>query len=371
MKKGMKKILALGLNAVMITSSLPTDVLAEVPGEGKMGQEVQVQTQDQLTQLAQTAQMVKEPTEEYAQGQVLVIFKEQIKDGGESEVQIESAAGVVARENDMTLENVWNFKNSEEGEGRTGDAENAAVTEEDLVIGLMKSDTLTTEQMIERLKKDDSVELAEPDYHCYAAGITEDSYSDYQWGVSNEGQNGGTDGLDGNPDYVWNGAEGVVDATSATDKVIAIIDTGVDYTHPELCDNMWENPFQGVLEGEHGYDYVNLDPDPMDDHGHGTHCSGIMAATADNQSGISGVNKSAKIMALKFLDAGGEGDISDAISAYDYIYQAMHLGVDVAAVNNSWGGGGYSQILLRIINKVGAMGAVSVFAAGNEATDNP
>lgn len=155
--------------------------------------------------------------------------------------------------------------------------------------------------------------------------------------------------------------------TSKKTPVIAMIDTGINYEHPDLVDNMWNNPYPESLPGVCGYDFGDNDADPMDQNGHGTHVAGIAAAKSGNGVGITGVSN-AKIMALKVVSE-GDGKIADTaiISAYDYIYDAMTAGVNVKAVNCSWGGNNdQNGVLSKAINAVGKLGALSVFAAGND-----
>lgn len=160
--------------------------------------------------------------------------------------------------------------------------------------------------------------------------------------------------------------------TTITDKesaVIAVIDTGVNYKHPDLADSMWVNPYPDKLPGTYGYDFGNGDADPMDENGHGTHVSGIAAAQSDNGIGITGISD-AKIMALKAVADGSETLTLDAvISAYEYVYDAMKAGVSVKAVNCSWYGGGgasWNTMLKKVVDAVGKKGALSVFGAGND-----
>lgn len=149
--------------------------------------------------------------------------------------------------------------------------------------------------------------------------------------------------------------------------VIAVIDTGVNYNHPDLADNMWDNPYPDILPGVCGYDFGDDDADPMDQNGHGTHVAGIAAAKSKNGIGIAGVSD-AEIMALKVVSKDADKITDTAIiSAYDYIYDAMTAGVNVKAVNCSWGGNhDQNGVLSKAVNAVGRLGALSVFAAGND-----
>jgi subtilisin family serine protease len=159
--------------------------------------------------------------------------------------------------------------------------------------------------------------------------------------------------------------------TGNPDTVIGVLDTGVDYNHPDLVDNIWTNPGEiagdgidndsnGYIDDVRGWDFAYNDNDPMDVNGHGTHVSGTIAAKGNNSVGVTGVAWNAKIMPLKFLDDSGSGNISDAILALNY---ATAKGVKLT--NNSWGGGGYSQGLYDAINTAGQQGALFIAAAGN------
>ena len=158
--------------------------------------------------------------------------------------------------------------------------------------------------------------------------------------------------------------------TNKKTPVIAVIDTGVNYSHPDLADSMWKNPYPGRLDGDCGYDFGDDDADPMDYEGHGTHVAGVAAATQNNGLGICGV-ADAKIMALKVVKD-KKKEITDAavIRAFEYVYEAMEAGVNVKAVNCSWGGSyDRSGMLSEAINAVGKKGALTVFAAGNDSVN--
>ena len=194
------------------------------------------------------------------------------------------------------------------------------------------------------------------------------------WGLHNTGQDGGLDDADIDAPEAWD------IRTSATGVVVAVIDTGVLYTHEDIAANMWINPGEsgggketngvdddgnGWIDDVHGIDTVNSDGDPLDDHGHGSHCSGTIAGMGGNAAGVVGVAWAARIMGCKFLDAGGSGSASDAITCIDY---ARAKGAHI--MNNSWGGGGYSQALRDAIAAANTAGIVFAAAAGNDSLDN-
>jgi len=210
------------------------------------------------------------------------------------------------------------------------------------------------------------VEYAEPNYIVYADATPNDPRFDDLWGLHNTGQTGGTSDADIDALEAWKHTVG------SEDIVVASIDTGVDYRHEDLKDNMWVNIDEangtpgvdddgnGFIDDIYGYDFRNNDGDPMDDHGHGTHTSGTIGAVGDNGIGVVGVCWEVKIMALKFLSASGSGTTGDAIECIEY---ATMMGAHLT--NNSWGGGGYSQALYDVI----AEGPLFMAAAGNSGVD--
>lgn len=166
--------------------------------------------------------------------------------------------------------------------------------------------------------------------------------------------------------------------TDSSEFVVAIIDTGVDYRHPDLAANMWQNPGEtpgngldddnnGVVDDVFGANFVpsNTTGDPADDHGHGTHVGGTVGAVSENNLGVAGTGWSASLMALKFLNENGSGSTAGAIRAIEY---AIRMEADV--MNNSWGGGGKSQALAEAIEAANDAGILFVAAAGNSNTDN-
>jgi subtilisin family serine protease len=169
--------------------------------------------------------------------------------------------------------------------------------------------------------------------------------------------------------------------TDASNVVVGVVDSGVDYTHPDLAANMWVNSGEiagngidddgnGYIDDIHGVNAVSDNGDPDDDNFHGTHCAGTIGAVGNNGIGVTGIAWQTKIMALKFLDGTGSGSLANALQVLDYALDMKSRGVNLRLLNNSWGGGGYSSLLQDRINALKAAGVVFVAAAGNSGTDN-
>ena len=219
---------------------------------------------------------------------------------------------------------------------------------------------------LQSLRSDPNVLYAEPDYRITLSAIPNDPQFSSLWGLNNTGQTGGTEDADIDAAEAWSAS------TGSGSSIVAVIDTGVDYLHEDLADNIWvnvgeipgdgiDNDANGYVDDIHGYDFFNDDADPMDDHNHGTHVAGTIGAVGNNSIGVVGVNWDVQIMALKFLDADGSGSISDAIEAINY---AVANGATIS--NNSWGfGDGFSQALYDAIDAAGAQDHIVMAAAGN------
>jgi subtilisin family serine protease len=160
------------------------------------------------------------------------------------------------------------------------------------------------------------------------------------YGLHNMTQTGGTIDADIDAPEAWD----INFNTGSSDVIVAVIDSGVDYDHPELALNMWVNGGEtpdndtdddgnGFIDDVRGWDFVNNDNDPMDDYGHGTHCAGTIGAVGDNGIGVAGVNWEVTILPVKFLGSSGSGSTSNAVNS---VYYAMMMGADV--MSNSWGG---------------------------------
>ncbi len=231
-------------------------------------------------------------------------------------------------------------------------------------------DGISVSEAVDRFKDDPRVDYIEPNHVVRALDVfPNDPRFDDLWGMHNTGQTGGTPDADIDAPEAWDiGTGGTV--------IVGVIDTGVDYNHVDLAANQWTNPdeiagngvdddLNGYIDDIRGWDFVNNDNNPIDDHGHGTHVSGTAAAVGNNGVGVVGVSWSARIMPLKFLDAGGFGSTSDAILAVEY---ATMEGAKLTS--NSWGGGGFSQALFDAIEAAGNAGILFVAAAGNASSNN-
>jgi len=217
---------------------------------------------------------------------------------------------------------------------------------------------LTASTLIALYQASGLVQYAENDFYVQALNSPNDFYYQQgnQWSLHNFGQDGGTPGADIHATNAWD----II--TSASSVIVAVVDTGVRYTHEDLAANMWVNP----ADGSHGTNVVADNADPNDDYGHGSHVSGIIGAVGNNGVGVAGVCWSVQIMACKFLDSTGNGSISGAITCLDY---ARTHGAKV--VNASWGSPAFtSQALHDAIASLRDADIIFVAAAGNSAANN-
>jgi subtilisin family serine protease len=213
------------------------------------------------------------------------------------------------------------------------------------------------------------VEYAEPDYTVHLLTVPDDPLFPQMWNLFNTGQDGGISGDDVGATLAWNLS------TGNHNVVVATLDTGIDYNHPDLIPNLFHNTAlcNGVNDGTngcYGIAPVNNDTNPFDDNGHGTHVAGIIGAAGNNNLGVVGINWNVQLLACKFLDSTGSGKTSDAITCLDYVQQMKSSGYNIVATNNSWGGSAYSQALNDAILAQQQAGILFVAAAGNEFSDN-
>jgi subtilisin family serine protease len=232
---------------------------------------------------------------------------------------------------------------------------------------------------IHEIESRPGVRFAEPDYIAQEAAVPNDPSFGLQWGDQNTGQavNGvtGTSGADEHIVPAWDGT------TGNRSIVIGEVDSGVEYTHPDLSANIWTNPggIGGCPAGTHGYNAISSSCDPMDDEtvygGHGTHVAGILGAVGNNGVGVAGVNWSTTILPVKWVNSAGSGTTSDLIAGLDWLLKAKQAGINVRVVNDSevFVGTAYSQALSDEIDLLGQNGILFVTAAGNtgDNNDNP
>jgi subtilisin family serine protease len=218
----------------------------------------------------------------------------------------------------------------------------------------------------------DIISYAEPDYiRRSQQTIPNDPYSDLLWGLHN---NTGTPNADIAARQAWDLS------TGGTQVVVAVIDTGIDYTHPDLAANIWSNTAEsvngvdddgnGYIDDVRGWNFSAGNNNPMDGHSHGTHCAGTVGAIGNNGTGVVGVNWHCRIMALKFLDNTGSGTDSDAVDALHYVAELRRRGVNIRLTSNSWGDGAFSTTLRDAIHENGDLGILFMAAAGNDSLNN-
>ncbi|MCA1767734.1 MAG: S8 family serine peptidase [Idiomarina sp.] len=239
--------------------------------------------------------------------------------------------------------------------------------------------------LIKRLSQHPLVEVAEPNYIISINDLKSSKFNILatpddpafgdMWALENTGQSGGTPGVDIDARPAWD------ITTGDSNIVIGVIDSGVDYTHPDLAGNMWVNPGEvcdngvdddgnGVIDDCYGYSAVTSTGDPMDENGHGTHVAGTIGASANNGVGVTGVNWDVQIVGCQFLDASGFGSTAGAIECIDYMTNLkVNHGVNLVATNNSWGGGAYSESLRTAISDSTDQGIMFITAAGNDGID--
>ena len=236
--------------------------------------------------------------------------------------------------------------------------------------------TLSVEETVKRYSQDLRVQFIEPNYNDNKLAvplIPNDPSFPLLWGLNNTGQTGGTPNADIDAPEAWGDLQGWGWFPNTGNAVVGVIDTGVDYTHPDLINNIWTNPGEipgnfldddgnGYIDDVHGWDFFNNDNNPMDGHGHGTHVAGTIGAEGNNGIGVTGVNWKVKIMPIQIFSSSGAPASNFAIA--QAIQYATANGADLT--NNSWGGGAFSMAIYTAIQA----GRLFVAAAGNNAQNN-
>ncbi|HAR41534.1 MAG TPA: subtilase [Bdellovibrionales bacterium] len=248
----------------------------------------------------------------------------------------------------------------------------------------LASDSLL-DAAIRALRLDPSVAAAEPNiiFHTFEDQTPGQTPNDPDfgklWGMKNTGQPDATGqvgraGADINVLPLWN--QGF---TGNRKVLVGVIDTGVDWTHPDLIENIYTNPGEagelsangidddgnGLIDDVHGWDFESKSKNSNDDNGHGSHVAGTIGASGNNGVGVAGVNWQVSILPIKFLDAQGSGSLQGAIDAIEYAKK-----MKVSIINASWGGNQFSQLLSDSVKSTGDAGIIFVAAAGNDSSDN-
>lgn len=221
------------------------------------------------------------------------------------------------------------------------------------------------------------LDLLEPNFIGMLAAVPNDTYYvSKQWPLNNTGGSGGVADADIDAPEAWD------ITTGSSSLVTAVIDTGVDYTHPDLAANMWTNPLEvpgdgvdnelnGYIDDVYGIDTINGDSDPMDDNRHGTHVAGIIGAAGNNAAGIAGVAWQADIMAVKIMTADGFLTTASLVDGLNYVTKMRRdFGINVRVTNNSYGGFPDSGTIQQAIQDMQNQGILFVAAAGNSTNDN-
>lgn len=298
-----------------------------------------------------TEEIALSETRTFGRPEVLVRFK--------SGVSLESIDSLTSRLNDRVEDRIENIS----GLTSIDDLDNADAT-----------------AVAAEYSKLPEVEYAEANFDILLKGAgpldpilpTDPQFND-QWALANSGQRGGKQGADISATIAW------AKTTGSEELVVAVLDTGVDYAHEDLVENMWFRPANmdpyhdsdlGTVDDARGYNAIDSGSDPMDDNGHGTHCAGIIGAEGENNLGIAGVNWKVKIMPLKFMNAGGAGTTKDAIEAINYVIDRKKAGVNVRIISASWGSTQKSRALEDVIRKAYENDILFVAAAGNSTVDN-
>jgi len=247
--------------------------------------------------------------------------------------------------------------------------------------GLVRDTRRTTAQLIVELSREPGVESVETNYiRRVSAVIPSDAYFSQLWALQNTGQpvNGaaGASGADIKFPAAW-----ALSHAATNSVIVAVVDTGVELHHPDLVSNLWVNPGEipnngidddgnGYVDDVNGYDFADGVPSPQDSGFHGTHVSGTIAAMGNNQIGTIGVNYLAKIMALKVSNDGSSISTSSEIEAIQYAAMMKGRGVNVVAINASFGGGGSNSAEYASIDMAGTAGIVFCNAAGNSSVNH-
>jgi subtilisin family serine protease len=254
------------------------------------------------------------------------------------------------------------------------------LNERSMLLRFPEGETVDLAQIAQDLTHDRRVQAVEANL-IYRLDATVPNDPDFPrlYGLRNEGASSGVVGADLGMTTAWDYS------TGSSSVVIGIIDSGVDFNHPDLAANIWKNPGEsgvdssgqdrstngvdddgnGYVDDWQGWDFFNNDNNPMDDNSHGTHVAGTIGGQGNNGRGVVGVNWSVSMVPIKVFSASGESSADVLIKGIDY---ATSLGV--VATNNSWGGGAFSDAMLAAIQRAQSRNILFVAAAGNNSSNN-
>jgi parallel beta-helix repeat protein len=348
-----KKIIGFLICMLLITTSF---ALGSNAGDISVLEAKQLENKNYIQENHDETKLIQDG--EYAPGELIIKFKDEIneyvsidgilKTGIESIDKLNTKYGVASAEKvfrnkaSSSLSNIYKF----------------IVSEDSCIIGIS-----------EEYKNDQNVIYAEPNYFLYYCDNPDDPYFEQQWALHNIGQFGGTYDADIDAPAAWD------IETGSSDIVIAIVDSGVDYNHNDITDNIWINSGEiqgnsidddgnGFVDDFYGWNFAKDNNDPLDDQGHGTHCAGIASAVADNGIGVSGICWNTRIMSVKSMIK--KGGTADWIT--NGILYATDNGADI--ISMSFGIDKKVQILEDSIKYAYSKGVVLVGGAGNDDTDN-
>lgn len=244
---------------------------------------------------------------------------------------------------------------------------------------VMHSRSLSTAALMRTMAARKDLVYAEPDYILHAAALPDDPNFPNQYALQNLGQSilgsPGVAGADIGATAAWDVG------TGNANHVVAVLDTGVDYNHPDLAPNLWSSPtgfsvqFGGRTfscpSGTRGFNTIKRTCEATDDNRHGTQVAGIIGARGNNAMGTSGVNWTTSILAVKFLDAKGTGTTSNAIDAIEFAVQLKSANqANVRVINASWGDYVFSKALMEAVERAHRNDILFVAAAGNTGNNN-
>ena len=248
----------------------------------------------------------------------------------------------------------------------------------------MRSASRLAQELVTALRGRSEIIDIEPNYIVHVDAVPNDPSFSGMWNLLNTGH----PGADIHATPAW-------DVTTGTTlNVVGVVDTGIDYTHPDLAANIWSAPTQFTVKvggssgtnitcpaGSHGFNAIMFTCDPKNENGtwHGTHVAGTIGAVGNNSIGVVGVNWTTRIMSLKFIDSTGSGTTADAVNAIDFAIQTKaHFAgtgtpANVRVLSNSWGGGPFDSALRDEIAAANTANVLFVAAAGNSTwnIDNP